>query len=180
MKKPLLKVSLSLAVLAGTGTYIIPQAQASSAETQVQPTSQQIELANTINTYLTKDGQHLKIKNPSILSENLKSTSSNVTLNDVKVYVNNFNAVIDGEKGEQAKQDLLNYTEQVNEAQKGDNDSSLYAKKGISCSNAITTVGFVHTAAYGAAALALGVSGPAGWAVGTAMAGTYAAGSMAC
>lgn len=35
MKKPLLKVSLSLAVLAGTGTYIIPQAQASSAETQV-------------------------------------------------------------------------------------------------------------------------------------------------
>lgn len=48
------------------------------------------------------------------------------------------------------------------------------------CSAVIGGAGLAHTTLYGVAAGALGVTGPAGWAVGAAIGGAYYAGSLLC
>ncbi|HBI1562656.1 hypothetical protein [Enterococcus faecalis] len=48
------------------------------------------------------------------------------------------------------------------------------------CSAVIGGAGLAHTTLYGAAAWALGVTGPAGWLVGAGVGAAYYAGSLLC
>ncbi|WP_246143157.1 hypothetical protein [Macrococcus equipercicus] len=181
MKMTIAKASLSLAILAGTGVYTIPQTYASTTETQVQPSNQQIELANTINSHLTKEGQHLKIKNPLILSAKLKKISSDVSLKDVTQYVNTFNNVLDGKEGVEKQQALKNYLNEINKQNIQSSEMTFYAKKKkIDPCKALSVVGYAHTTASAAAAVALGVSGPVGWGVVAGMGLAYTVGGLYC
>ncbi|MFB5451107.1 hypothetical protein ACE4ZN_00585 [Enterococcus faecalis] len=108
------------------------------------------------------------------LSNELKNINSLITVIDVKATVNAFNNQLILENGNGELTDLL-----IKNLQ-NQSKYSFRSKNSGMCSAVMGGAGLAHTTLYGAAAWALGVTGPAGWLVGAGIGAAYYAGSLLC
>ncbi len=174
-----LKLATSLTIIGGI--ILTPlEAELNQNHSKVEAKEDKVEIdnqiANIIANNLEKNNEgHLIIINEKNLTKELEQTNTKLSISEIKKYVKNYNDTISGKKGEKAKNDLQNFNNQI--SKQNSQQSTAFRSK---CSNAIAATGFVHTAAVTGAAVALGVSGPVGWAVGAGMAAAYTGGSMLC
>lgn len=154
-----------------------------ASATEMSKTESQ-SLETTIDVKIIEDNLSLKNNESGIslvtitdeekLSNELKNAHSLVTIMDVKATVNAFNNQLILENGNGKLTDLL-----IKNLQ-NQSKYSFRSKNSGMCSAVMGGAGLAHTTLYGAAAWALGVTGPAGWLVGAGIGAAYYAGSLLC
>lgn len=126
------------------------------------------------------DGNNFYVQSDkSVIQKELESygLENVISADEITHGIEEYISIMNNEQGENAKNELEKYNGYVYDHLNKEQNNTVTRS---ACSNWITGVGFVHTSAITGAGVALGVSGPVGWAVGTGMAGLYAGGSMLC
>lgn len=139
---------------------------------------EQVEISELIQNYLSFDVKkgEVVITNKGQLQKALRTSGLNkkeykVTYNEVKDTVQKLNSVINSEAGEKFKSDILW------ELRTTQTDYVQYAA--LSGCGYATLAGFAHTTAFAGLMTVAGISGPAGWAIGAAVGGTWLAAQAA-
>lgn len=172
---------LGLALLLSISSLSLFNNDAQAAETLT--TEQELELAKLFQEHLYGDENYeLHINESEILETKLNEKNIPLTIKDIENYVTDYNSKITGEQGTEIQNtmlnDLENFQEEVDAYLNGSNQSnngiSTFSAANTVCSAAMTGVGISNSAFIGFGAVALGVSGPAGWAAAAAAVSTSA------
>jgi uncharacterized protein YaaW (UPF0174 family) len=167
---------LSLTALTNINAGITDASEMSTSDVQDEDYDG-LNLVIQENLDINENGA-IYIINEEQLAEDLEEYED-VNIDYVSNVVSEYNAVLNGERGEENKQNLIAFNQEVAEIAE-QNSQNVTISSSSACSAAIGTAGFAHTASYGAAAAALGVSGPIGWTVGTGISALYLGGSYFC
>lgn len=152
---------------------VVANAEESVVQTETTVTDRDVQLGvalrKNLTNYVNSEGfVQVKIVDMNTLKNILETYNYELTSDQVVNYINNFNAAIIEENGNGP----------LTNAVKQERLTSLY--KFNTCSAVMGGAGFAHTTLYGAAAWALGVTGPAGWITAAAISAAYYGGSLLC
>ncbi|CAM5184934.1 hypothetical protein UACE39S_01429 [Ureibacillus acetophenoni] len=173
MKKRYLWLSIIASVLLIVSSITSPLfASAKSKDMDAANlTEEQLELSTIIQEHLSfdvKKGEvviHDKNGLKKALKSSLNKSEYKVTYNEINDTIKKMNKVINSEEGKEIKAQI------ISELSKQANNAVYIA--GLSGCGYATLAGFAHTAAFSGLMTIAGISGPAGWIIGTAVGGTW-------
>ncbi|MGZ0875342.1 hypothetical protein ACWZQY_005220 [Priestia megaterium] len=130
-----------------------------------------VEQLNNILKYVKfdEDKNQVIIENNERVKDNLDSPS----YNQLTATVEQFNEIIDSPEGKELKEQIFK------ELGASKTSSGTVSIQGISGCGAASIAGFAHTAAFSGLMTVAGVSGPAGWAIGTGVGAVWLGASAA-
>jgi hypothetical protein len=140
-------------------------------------TEEQLELSNTIQEHMSFDTkkEEVVIYDKKGLKKALKSSLNKseykVTYKEINDTIKKMNKVINSKEGKEIKAQIFS------EVSKQENH--VVTTAGLSGCGYATLAGFAHTTAFAGLMTVAGVSGPAGWAIGAAVGGTWLAAQAA-
>ncbi len=169
--------ALSMFVSVGTNAYA-----SENSNSNTESGSKQINLENNPEVSLISQNLKLEtnengivlisIKDEQKLEKELTALGSKTNLTDIKQTINAFNKQLIEENGSGELSNILLLDQQKSISYRRSNSGM--------CPAIIGGAGLAHTTLYGAAAWALGVTGPAGWIAGAAIGAAYYGGSLLC
>ncbi|WP_374149097.1 hypothetical protein [Priestia megaterium] len=130
-----------------------------------------VEQLNNILKYVKfdQDKNQVIIENKEGVKDNLDSPS----YNQLTATVEQFNEIIDSPEGKELKEQIFK------ELGASKTSSGTVSIQGISGCGAASIAGFAHTAAFSGLMTVAGVSGPAGWTIGTGVGAVWLGASAA-
>ncbi|WP_201030675.1 hypothetical protein [Parageobacillus toebii] len=131
------------------------------------------EITNIVIAYTKFDEKKNKIviTNKKELKEQLNLINNAPSYKEVVSVIKKFNKVINSAEGENLKESIL---EEVNTQ-----NNNIVSIQKISGCGAASIAGFAHTTAFTGLMTLAGISGPAGWAIGTGVAAVWLGASAA-
>lgn len=130
-----------------------------------------VEQLNNILKYVNfdEDENQVVIEDKDKVKADLDSTA----YNQLTATVEQFNEIIDSPEGKELQEQIF---KELGESKSSSNTVSI---QGISGCGAASIAGFAHTAAFSGLMTVAGVSGPAGWAIGTGVGAVWLGASAA-